>query len=340
MDFNYFVEVPLLKVVFYFFIAGVLLRIFFFIFSMLKGGREKDSGPVRLLIKIPLAFFPLHKVFLKRPLYVSLRYLFHALMIIIPIWFSGHIALWEESSFEWYWTSIPDNWADGMTLLLLIIAAYFVIRRLAMPGIRAVSAIKDYVIILMAALPFLTGYFLTHGTLETVPFFENNLLTIHILSAEAFMAAAVFLFLRTRLNTEKCTTCGACDMSCPTGTLEARDEGAMRIFNYAHYQCVCCGACMNTCTENAAELRHELSFVRFFQIASKQEIRSARLMACEGCGKLFVPEPQLNKISHAYPFEYTHFCPLCRKVNLGEVLLHVSQRRGQKKIKHSAAAAL
>jgi formate hydrogenlyase subunit 6/NADH:ubiquinone oxidoreductase subunit I len=89
--------------------------------------------------------------------------------------------------------------------------------------------------------------------------------TIHILSGEAFMIVAVFLFCRTRLNIEKCITCGACDISCPTGTLEARDEGPVRVFTYSHYQCICCGACLNTCPEEAAELRHEISLARFFQ---------------------------------------------------------------------------
>ncbi len=80
-----------------------------------------------------------------------------------------------------------------------------------------------------------------------------------------------------------------------------------------------------------------ISLARFFQIASKQEIRSAKLKACEGCGILYVPEPQLDKISHDYSFDYTRFCPRCRKVNIGEVLLQLSpwhrQKREEKSVK-------
>jgi Pyruvate/2-oxoacid:ferredoxin oxidoreductase delta subunit/nitrate reductase gamma subunit len=335
MDFDYFVEGPLLQIVFYVFIIGVLFRIAFFFYSIIRCGKGKDFKSLFFLKNIALSFFPLHKVVIKRPVYVTLRYLFHACMIIVPIWFSGHIVLWEESRFEWYWTAIPDDWADWMTILLLLLAAYFLIRRIILSNIRTVSSISDYILIILAALPFLTGYLLTHGTLESMSFFENNMLTIHILSGETFIIVAVFLFCRTRLNTEKCITCGACDISCPTGTLEARDEGGMRIFTYCHYQCICCGACINTCPEEAAELRHEISLARFFQIASKQEIRSAKLKACERCGILYVPEPQLEKISQTYAFDYTRFCPGCRKINIGEVLRQLSPWHRPKKSKSS-----
>jgi len=307
MDFDYFVEGPLLQIVFYIFIIGITLRIVFFIYSIIRSGGEKDLKLLYFLKNFTLSFFPLHKVVIKRPVYTILRYIFHACLVIVPIWFSGHIVLWEESSFEWYWTALPDEWADWMTLLLLFLAACFLIRRIILTNIRTVSSISDHLLIIIAALPFLTGYFLTHGTLESISF-----------------------------NIEKCITCGACDISCPTGTLEARDERGMRIFTYSHYQCICCGACINTCPEEAAELRHEISLARLFQIASKQEIRSAKLKTCEGCGILYVPEPQLDKISHNYSFDYTRFCPRCRKVNIGEVLLQLSpwhrQKRGEKSV--------
>jgi ferredoxin/nitrate reductase gamma subunit len=324
MDFDYFVEGPLLQIVFYIFIIGIVVRITFFFYSIIRSGRGKELKPLYFLKNFILSFFPLHKVLVKRPLYATLRYIFHACLIVVPIWFSGHIVLWEESSWQWYWTAIPDEWADRMTLLLIFLAACFIIRRIALSKIRLNSSISDFLLIIITAFPFLTGYLLTHGTLEYISFFENNMLTIHILSGEAFLIVSVFLFCRTRLNIEKCITCGACDISCPTGTLEARDEGLMRIFTYSHYQCICCGACINTCPEGAAELRHEISFARFFQIASKQEIRSAKLKTCEGCGIWYVPEPQLDKISHNYSFDYTRFCPRWRKVNIGEVLLQVS----------------
>jgi len=245
-------------------------------------------------------------------------------MLIVPIWFSGHIVLWSESRFEWEWVELPDAWADWMTLVLLGLATYFLIRRIIIPEIRLNSSKSDYILIIITALPFMTGYFLTHGTLDSISFLGDNMGVIHMLSGEAMILMAVFLFCRTRLNIKKCVGCAACELSCPTGTLESNDNGKHRIFTYSHYQCICCGACVNTCPEDAAELRHEISAKRLVQVLLKQEIRSIELQACERCGALFAPEPQMEKIGLTFAHDYTKFCPNCRKANIGDMLHQLS----------------
>jgi ferredoxin len=139
------------------------------------------------------------------------------------------------------------------------------------------------------------------------------------MSGEAMMLMAVVLFFRTRLNAVRCTGCAACEISCPTGTLVSNDEGKLRTFTYSHYQCICCGSCVSVCPENAAELMHEISPRRFFQAASKHEIRSVELKECERCGAFFAPEPQLEKVSQTITAEYLRFCPICRKTNFRDV---------------------
>lgn len=324
MDFLSFIEGPLLWIVFLLFIIGIIIRIIFFFFEIIKSSRDKDHRLRYSLATFGRSLLPFHNAFRKKSLYATLRYIFHICLIVVPIWFSGHIALWEESRFEWAWRALPDTWADWMTLLLLGLAIYFLIRRFAVKDIRFNSSIPDYVIIILTALPFVTGYLLTHGSLDSIAFLGDNMWTIHILSAEAMLIMAIFLFCRTRLNTQKCTGCAACELNCPTGALESKDEGKLRIFTYSHYQCICCGACVNTCPEEAAELRHEISLKRFFQIAPKQEIRSVELRVCERCGALFAPEPQLDKIGQTFTHEYLRFCPRCRMVNIGDLLHQLS----------------
>ena len=87
-----------------------------------------------------------------------------------------------------------------MTLLVLALAAYFLIRRVILPEIRTDSSISDYVLIFMAALPFLTGYLLTHESLDPTSFLGSNMNTIHVLSGEAMLLVAVFLFYRNLLR--------------------------------------------------------------------------------------------------------------------------------------------
>jgi ferredoxin len=316
MDLSIFAEGPLLWIVFLLFLTGVTARLLFFGIKILtspKGdqGRLGFSAPVfgRFLL-------PFHKAIAKKPLYAVIRYVFHLSLFIVPIWLAGHVSLWEESRLGWTWSTIPDKVADWMTIVVIVIAAFFLVRRLSWPEARATTAWKDFVVIAIAGLPFVTGYFLTHGTLDKVAFLGDNMRLIHVLSGEAMILMALFLFCRTRMNPSRCTGCAACELSCPTGTLESKDKGTLRVFNYSHYQCICCGACVNTCPENAAELRHEISVRNFFRIFPKQEIRSVEMKACRKCGALFVPEPLLDKINRTFTDDYLHLCQNCRKTNV------------------------
>lgn len=319
MDSYAFVEGPLMWIVFLVFAVAVLARLFFFSYNILRSGKEQHAGMGRKVALFARFFLPFHKGVPRKPLYALARYLFHACLFIVPIWFSGHIVLWSESRFEWEWGALPDAWADAMTLLLLALAAYFLLRRIIWKGERSDSVLSDYVLIIVAVLPFMTGYFLTHGTLDAIPFLADNIQIIHVLSAQAMMLVAVVLFCRTRLNKAKCTGCASCELSCPTGTLESKDVGNLRIFNYSHYQCICCGACVGTCPEEAAGLRHEINLKRFYQIVPKQEIRAVELKDCRRCGALFVPEPLYDKVGRRFTDDYLHFCPLCRKANMVDV---------------------
>ncbi len=315
MDLSIFAEGPLLWIVFLLFLAGVSARLIFFGINILTSPKG-DQG--RLGFSVPVFgrfLLPFHKAIAKKPLYAVIRYAFHLSLFIVPIWLAGHVSLWEESWFGWTWSTIPDKAADWMTILVIGIAAFFLVRRLFWSEARSTTSWKDFVVIVIAALPFLTGYFLTHGTLDKVAFLGDNMRLLHVLSGEAMILMAVCLFCRTRMNPSRCTGCAACELSCPTGTIESADKGVFRIFNYSHYQCICCGACVNTCPENAAELRHDISPRRFFQVLSKQEIRSVDMKRCQKCGAPFVSEPLFSKISQTFTSDYLQICPNCRKTD-------------------------
>jgi ferredoxin len=320
MGLGSFIEGPLLKIVFLVFSIVILFRIIFFVSAIIRNRRDiKDKGG-NLYVIFARFFIPFHRAVLKRPFYSSLRYVFHFCLFVVPIWLTGHIALWEESRLEWSWTSLPDRWSDWMTIIVLALAVFFIIRHFAIKEVSANTSFSDYLIIVIAALPFASGFLLVHGTLDSIPFFSENLWTMHILTGEIMIVAVAFLFCRTRMNVLKCTGCGSCVLSCPTGTLESEDSGNLRVFHYSHYQCICCGSCVDTCPENAADLRHEIGLAKFVQIFAKHEIRSVKLESCTRCGALFVPEPLLGKIQKNFAYEYLKLCPNCRKLSMGDYL--------------------
>lgn len=323
MDFESFVDGSLLWVVVLIFCVGVATRVACSGYALLKSLQLRSSRWLEPFITQGRLFFPLHKVLIKKPIYTVLLYAFHLNLIVIPVWLNGHIVLWEESRFEWYWTPLPDEWIDWMTLFVIGMALFFLFRRFLLKKRRAHSAGSDYLLIGISGLPFITGYCLTHGSLDAVTFFRDNMQMLHVLSAEIMLLVIVFLFCRIHLKTEKCTGCAACELSCPVEALEAEDKETLRYLNYVPYRCVYCGTCVTTCPEDAAELRHAIGLQVFLKPMRRQVIQTVTLQTCEICATPFGPEPQLEKLGRTVNTDYMRLCPRCKTGRVAGVLFQM-----------------
>ncbi len=189
-----FVEGPLLWIALLTFIIGSLFRVSLFFAMSVKKDRiiYQHFSWKYALATLGRWLLPLNKDVVKNPFFTVLGYIFHICLIVVPIWFSGHISLWEESRFEWYWASIPDGLANWMTLILLAVAIFFLLRRIISPQIRLISTVSDYLLLVVIALPFMTGYFLTHGTVDSVGFLAENMQLMHMLTAELMLILIPF----------------------------------------------------------------------------------------------------------------------------------------------------
>lgn len=320
MSFGSFVEGPLLQVAFLVFLAGIATRLSFSVSAILASSREKDR-PIRyVLVSVARLLLPFHNGIKKKPLYALIRYIFHICLFAVPVFLFEHIVLWEESRFEWGWSSLPGNWADLLTLIVLLLLLVFLVRRIILPGLRESSSLSDYLLLVVVSLPFLSGYFLSHGTPVFLSSLDQGMWTLHLLSGEVLLISSAFLFCRTHFVEDKCTGCAACVLSCPTGTLEATDRGTHRVFNYSNYLCVHCGSCVGSCPEHAGELRHEINPRRFLPLPAKIQIRSVRLEACESCGALFVPEPQVHKVLQTIAEAVPRLCLQCKKTSFSRIV--------------------
>lgn len=194
MDFYLFVEGPLLWIAFLTFIIGSLLRAGLFFYVSRKSDKiiYQHFSWKYVLATFGRWLLPINKDVSKNPIFWPLAYVFHICLIVVPIWLAGHISLWEESRFEWSWTPLPDALADWMTLIFLAIALFFLLRRIFSADIRLISTFSDYLLLVVTALPFLTGYFVTHGTLEGVGFLGENMQLFHMLSGELMLILIPF----------------------------------------------------------------------------------------------------------------------------------------------------
>ena len=112
--------------------------------------------------------------------------IFHVCLIAAPLFLLGHNILlnqsWGLSLF-----SLPESFSDVLTLVVLIGGAYFLGRRLFLARVRAISSIYDYIILLIAVAPFLTGFLAYHQWLD-----YRTVIFLHILSGELMLITIPF----------------------------------------------------------------------------------------------------------------------------------------------------
>jgi len=120
------------------------------------------------------------------PLVTIVTSVFHVFLIGVPIFLLGHNLLLDQSWGLRLW-SLPESMTDVFTLVVLICLAFFLARRLFLARVRAITTLYDYVILLIAVAPFLTGYFAYHQW-----FHYETVMTIHILAGEVMLITIPF----------------------------------------------------------------------------------------------------------------------------------------------------
>ena len=123
--------------------------------------------------------FPLAKV-KDRLLFSLTSVLFHIAILIVPIFLGGHIALWARA-LGISWPAIPNNVADVLTIVAIVTAVALVIQRAAARATRSLSRFQDYILPLIIAMPFVSGFLLMHPPIN--PFSFEATLLVHIMSA-------------------------------------------------------------------------------------------------------------------------------------------------------------
>jgi Fe-S-cluster-containing hydrogenase component 2 len=92
----------------------------------------------------------------------------------------------------------------------------------------------------------------------------------------------------------KCLICNACETMCPTKAL-TKDNNKI---NFVYGRCIACSLCEQACPEEAITLKRTLDFSRLIEKEGKTILES-ELIACAGCGKLFVSKTAFERISKA-----------------------------------------
>ena len=120
------------------------------------------------------------------PLMTVVTSAFHVFLISVPVFLLGHNILLDQSWRLSLW-SLPESFADTLTLMVILCVAFFLMRRLFLARVRAISTFYDYLVLLIAVAPFLTGYFAYHQWFD-----YDTVMTLHILAGEIMLITIPF----------------------------------------------------------------------------------------------------------------------------------------------------
>lgn len=120
------------------------------------------------------------------PVFTIITFVFHLSLLISAIFLPAHNYILEQ---KWGFSliAIPEAVGDVMAILVMIAVLLFVARRLLLPEVRILTTAYDYLVLLIAAAPFITGFIAYHQL------FNYELwLILHILSGEIMLIAIPF----------------------------------------------------------------------------------------------------------------------------------------------------
>ncbi len=124
---------------------------------------------------------------------------FHIGAVFVPLFLAGHnVFLESKTGFSFF--TLNACLADFLTWTALICAFFLILRRIVLPEVRIMTTLYDYIILLIAIAPFVTGLLARYQVGD-----YSIMLNLHIFCGEILLIAIpftklshVFLFFASR----------------------------------------------------------------------------------------------------------------------------------------------
>jgi nitrate reductase gamma subunit len=180
---------PLVWIAFFVFIAGSIYRIRELV---LMARKEKVVLPfisvkntLRSLVHWMIPFGSVN--WRKRWVITTITFFFHIGLILLPIFLLAHnVLIYESWGISW-WT-IPEGVADIMTMGVMGCCVFFFLRRIFAPEVKFIAFTDDFIFLLIAFMPFLTGFLAYHQLLLS----HQIMVILHMLFGEIMLIAIPF----------------------------------------------------------------------------------------------------------------------------------------------------
>jgi nitrate reductase gamma subunit len=111
---------------------------------------------------------------------------FHIMLFLAPLFLPAHNTLFDLT-FRVSLPSLPERLVDWFTVVLLAAGGFFLLRRLLIPRVRALTTARDWLVLGLVMAPFVTAYLAYHQVLD-----YRIVLATHMAVGELVIAAIPF----------------------------------------------------------------------------------------------------------------------------------------------------
>ena len=159
------------------------------IIRMRRNTRDKSTSTSDQLMAAFKWLNPTRWLTEKRGHYTAISVIFHVGLIIVPIFFLPHIALWQRG-IGFSWPGLATLWADALTLITIGAGLALVVLRFSDRGSRKMSQRQDWLLTPLCVLIFVTGYLAAHPASSPISY--NTTRLIHVLSGDLIFVLMPF----------------------------------------------------------------------------------------------------------------------------------------------------
>jgi ferredoxin len=96
-----------------------------------------------------------------------------------------------------------------------------------------------------------------------------------------------------KVDTEKCTLCGACAYECPAGALRVKETKELSALLFLHDRCIACGYCEEVCPEDALTVSRA---VNAQLVSAWAPLAVKEILRCIVCGKPIGSASMIEKV--------------------------------------------
>ncbi len=120
------------------------------------------------------------------PVMAIVSLVFHILLFLAPLLLPAHNTLFDLT-FRVSLPTLPERLVDWFTVVLLCAGGFFMLRRLLIPRVRALTTARDWLALALVMAPFVTAYLAYHQVLD-----YRIVLATHMAVGELVIAAIPF----------------------------------------------------------------------------------------------------------------------------------------------------